>query len=220
MDSCCNQAYQQTFDDASAAKEMKDYLAGGVKKSSRPFLAVLQQLPLRGRTQLDIGAGIGAMILESFNRGLATATYVDIAAGYRQTFLQEATNRELTGQIDAKLGDFTELHATVDPADLVTLDKVICCYEDYEGLVRHSLSKARRWYVYSIPREVWWVRLVHVVVEKIRKIRGGQFRSFIHPAGKIEAMVEAAGFKMIAMQRRREWEVKAFERVSEVEVLR
>lgn len=214
MDSCCNQAYQQLFDDASAEKEMKEYLSKGIKKSSRPFLATLKQLPLNGKTQVDIGGGIGALILESFDRGLAKATYVDIAAGYREKFLEEVSKRNLTGQIEAKLGDFLELHTTVETADLVTLDKVICCYENYEGLVRHSVSKARRWYVYSIPREVWWVRLVHGVGLWIRKIKRDKFRSYIHPSKEIEALVKAAGFREVASKRQREWEVKAFEKQS------
>lgn len=214
MDHCCNRLYQDTFDDARAKKEMRDYRSTGVKKSSRPLVSILHQFPLEGKTQLDIGAGIGALIFEAFDRGLTKATYIDIAAGFRKEFLQEAGNRKLTERVDARLGDFMDLHQEVGPADLVTLDKVICCYEDYEDLVRQSVRKARRWYIYSVPRDVWWVRLVHGLGLLINKIRKDKIRSFIHPTETIEALIEEAGFQAVAVQRQREWEVKAFERTS------
>ena len=110
MDSCCKEKYQNVFDAAGAKKEMADYLAKGVKKSSRPLAETLKSLPLKDCTLLDIGAGIGALIFESFEKGLRKATYVDIAEAYRQIFLQEVEKRALEAKVSSQSGDFVELH--------------------------------------------------------------------------------------------------------------
>ncbi len=42
------------------------------------------------------------------------------------------------------LGDFVEVAGSIQPADIVTLDRVICCYPDVERLVGLSSQRATR----------------------------------------------------------------------------
>ena len=53
-------------------------------------------------------------------------------------------------RIEFRLGDFLTLAPELAAADLVTLDRVVCCYTDFEPLLRVSASKARRWYALSV----------------------------------------------------------------------
>lgn len=213
MSSCCDLKYQNEFDLERAREELANYGAKGIKKNSRPLMAVVRGLPVRDSTLLDIGGGVGAVTFELFGEGIKSATHVDISAAYVQTFLAEAGRRGLDRRVASLQGDFVDLHDQVEPADLVTLDKVICCYEDYEQLVTHSASKARRWYAYSLPRDRWWVHLVHRLEEGIvNRLRGKKFRSFVHPTRAIEQLLEDQGFRKIRQGYQREWEAVVFER--------
>ena len=46
-----------------------------------------------------------------------------------------------------------EVAARVPSADVVVLDKVICCYPDMPALVQASAAKARRLYAIVVPEK-------------------------------------------------------------------
>lgn len=209
---CCQPVYDVMFNQQKAEKELNDYLRTGVKKSSRPIIKALQKLPLAEKTLLDIGGGFGVITFELLKRNVKKSTHVDISNAYIKTFLAEAKRQSIIDKIRSLQGDFIKVSDQVDHADLVTLDKVICCYQDYNGLVRASVSKANQWYVYTIPRSVWWVKLVHGLETLYNKIRGDAFRSYIHPTDVIENLVLKSGFKKIHQHYQREWLVAVFEK--------
>jgi 2-polyprenyl-3-methyl-5-hydroxy-6-metoxy-1,4-benzoquinol methylase len=202
------------FDAAKASQDLDDYLRTGYKKSSRPLFRLLDKLAVGGLNLLDIGGGIGAIPFELFNRGLARATHYDISPAYVQTFLAEASRRGLVDKVTSVEGDFTTLHENVPDADIVTLDKVICCYPDFESLVRHSSEKAGHWYVISLPREHWLVRIGMLIDYWLQKWRTGKaFRTYFHPVSKIIDQLERTGFRRREQVFQREWTALLFERI-------
>ena len=212
MECCCNPAYQEMFDDKSAKKELKRYQSKGVKRSTRPLIAILEKLPVKAASLLDIGGGIGIISFELFKRGLAKSTSVDISAAYAQTFRQEAARSGLADKIEAHTGDFLSIGKEVPDADLVTLDKVICCYKDYQGLINASAAKAKKWYIYTLPRDVWWVRWTQVIGEKVMHLLGSKFESFVHPTAEIEEIVVSYGFRKINTKYNLQWMTVAYEK--------
>ena len=120
--------------------------------------------------------------------------------------------RSYENQIQVEMGDFTELHKGLPKADIVTLDKVICCYHDYKPLVELSLQKCKRLYAYTIPRNVWWVKAIHGVEVMIKSFKKNSLRTIIHPASDIEQKVISAGFKKIYQKFNREWLTVLYER--------
>jgi len=46
----------------------------------------------------------------------------------------------------------------VEPADIVTLDRSVCCWHDPLTLVDQSAAKSRWLYGLVYPRDAWWVR--------------------------------------------------------------
>jgi ubiquinone/menaquinone biosynthesis C-methylase UbiE len=211
---CCHQLYDTTFDRKRAESELKNYLRKGPRKDTRFLVEALRNLPLEGRSILDIGGGVGSIVFELFKSGIDRATHVELSSAYRQAFLDEVEQQHLTGRVSSRQGDFVELQDQIEPADLITLDKVICCYDNYVELVSRSVAKARKWYAYSIPRDVWWVRAVHWLGEQVKKLRGNTFKTYIHPSDKIEQLVVQAGFKKIGQRYQREWLMAVFEKES------
>jgi magnesium-protoporphyrin O-methyltransferase len=214
--SCCNhKLYDNAFDAKFAQSDLTEYLTTGLKKSSRPFFESLKALPLEGHTLLDIGGGIGAVTFELFKQGIRSSTHVDISGAYVQTFRSEAARHGLTGKIQSFHGDFLELHEQTQAASLVILDKVICCYPDYEALVKKSVAKARCWYVYSIPRDLWWVRFRLWVDDMIDRLKGRYLPVYYHPVKGIEDIIAANGFQKKEVRLKGWWRVAVFEKKPE-----
>lgn len=212
MSTCCQPEYEREFNISIAEKELRDYLTKGLKKNSRPLRDILHGLPVREKSLLDIGGGIGALTFELIDRGISKAVYVDISTAYLRTFRSELQHREQEEQVTALQGDFLEVHSKVPVVDLVTLDKVICCYENYTDLVRLSSAKARRWYAFTLPRNVWWVRWGHGAGQWLRHLIGRSFTSYVHSVEDIERILTEAGFQKKRQSYRREWTTLLFER--------
>ena len=211
--SCCNhKKYDAAFDAKLAQTELDAYLTTGLKESSRPIFETLQTLPLKGHTLLDIGGGIGAVTFELLGKGIRQATHVDISKAYVDIFREEAERRSLEGKVESLHGNFPDIQTHIPHADLVMLDKVICCYDDYEGLVSASVSKARRWYIYSIPRNVWWVRIRLCVDEMIDRIKGRYLPIYFHPIAGIERIIASAGLHKKEVKLQGWWRIALFEK--------
>lgn len=211
MNCCCQASYDNVFDVKRAKKELETYRQKGVKKNTAPLLRGLKGLPIEGSSLLDIGGGAGIITFELLKKGLKKSTQIDISHAY-VCVINEEIERLSIPNFSASQGDFVENHQDIDTVDLVTLDKVICCYEDYRALVQKSTSLCHRWYAISIPKDNIWVKMTHRLANWFLRWRWG-FDSFIHPVEKINALVEEAGFTKISESRRLQWLYVVYERV-------
>jgi magnesium-protoporphyrin O-methyltransferase len=97
---------------------------------------------IEGATLLDIGGGIGAIQHELLAAGAAHATSVDASNPYLETAREESIRRGLGDRVTYRHGDFVELAESIPPADIVTLDRVINVYPDWERLTQLSAARA------------------------------------------------------------------------------
>ncbi len=82
-----------------------------------------------------------------------------------------------------------------------------------EALVSLSADRAKRLYGLVYPRDSWWVKIGFAVENLLRRLQRIPFRTYVHPARKIEAIV---GEKGLAERFRRttwEWQVVVYGRV-------
>jgi hypothetical protein len=108
---------------------------------------------------LDIGGGVGVIQYELLAAGLDHDTYVEASTAYFNAARTEAQQRGYSEQVSYHRGSFVELAQEIAPADIVTLDRVICCYPDMQKLVGLSAVLARKWYGLVYPRDTWWTRI-------------------------------------------------------------
>jgi cyclopropane fatty-acyl-phospholipid synthase-like methyltransferase len=208
---CCT-LYSEKFNAKDAQREIRDYRLGKIKKNSRPLIQALTQLNLEGASLLDIGGGVGVLVFELVKKGISHATLIELSEAYLHAFREECIRQGLTNTVVSVQGDYTMLHSKAGAADLVCLDKVICCYADYVELVSNSCRNAKRWYAYVIPRDVWWVKLVAGISDRFRKLTGDPFQTFVHPQSEIEKLVMREGFHKLNEQKNREWLTVLYER--------
>ena len=101
---------------------------------------------------------------------------------------------------------------TFEPADVVILDKVICCYPDAERIVEKSAAQARRAYAYSIPRNRWYMRLGVAVTAFVMRLFRSDFRPYVHDPERIDAWLTTAGFARRYEHRTVAWLTRAYVR--------
>ncbi len=208
MSGCCGcDAIDRHFGAARAEEELATYLRRGPTSTARLILSALRDLPRPIDSLLDIGAGIGVLHHELLGSSVQSAVHVEAAHAYIDTARREAERRGHAGRVTFLHGDFVALGQSLASADLVTLDRVVCCYAPLEPLVRLSAEKANRYYALSFPRERWYVRM-HAWWQNQRRSRSGNpFRTFVHSVGDIRRLLSEAGFEIRGSAKTLVWEV-------------
>ena len=207
---------ERIFDRAEAAKKLRQFRRRGPDKTTRILVnalrAALDDAQARDATLLDVGAGIGAIHHELLDGRVARAVHVDASTAHVAAAREEAERRHHDGRVDFVLGDFITIADNVLAADVVTLDRVICCYPDMPSLVRRSAEKASRFYGAVYPRRVSWMRLAIPAVNLVQRLKGSGFRVFLHDPAAIHAILEREGLRQRLLRRTLGWEVAVFAR--------
>ncbi|MGH9384573.1 MAG: class I SAM-dependent methyltransferase [Vicinamibacterales bacterium] len=202
----------QQFDVKTAAKQLKDYRRGKIAPTTRLLRDGVVTVRLNAGTLLDVGAGIGALTFELLERGVATAVAVDASSAYLQAVKEEATSRRQAESLTCLHGDFVALARETPVADVVTLDRVVCCYADYTSLLNEAVRHARRGIALSYPRDRWFVRLGVRIENALRQVRSTAFRTFVHPVEDIHRLIGDGGFELTTRSETAAWAVDIYVR--------
>jgi magnesium-protoporphyrin O-methyltransferase len=212
----CSQcdAIEQQFDDREARRQVRRLRRRGPARTTRLLIDAIRHA-LGGRQQqdlllLDIGAGIGAIHHELLDGTVARAIHVDASTAHIAAARSEADRRGHGSQVEFTLGDFATLADTIPDADVVTLDRVICCYPDVDLLVSRSAAKARRVYGAVFPRRVPWMRAAIWSVNLFQRARGSAFRVFMHDPARIDTLLRAVGLYPVSRRPTLGWEVVVY----------
>ena len=187
---------EKYFNAKFARRELKRYLNKGPIPSTRKLISALRNEGVSGLTLLDVGGGIGAIQLELLQAGASTACGIDAAPAYLDVAREEASRRGVVKRITYTHGDFAEMAEEVEAADIVPLDRVICCYPDLPGLVKPSVAKARRYYGIVYPRTHWMMRLACPIINLVSALRRCPLRFYLHAPAEIDRLVRDCGFEV------------------------
>ncbi len=210
--SCCHcQGAQSVFSRRYVARDLKRYRRRGPSKTTR---MLIEALAAEGATLLDIGGGVGVIGYELLNAGAKRATNVEAAKGYIEAAREEIARRGLGDRVTIREGDFVEIAEDIEAADIVTLDRVICCYPDVRALVGRSVAKAGRLYGAVYPRDTWWTKLGIGLLNLTLRISRNPFRVFVHPTSEVDSLVRGAGFRLRFRRTTFSWQVVVYGRDS------
>ena len=216
MDCCQCQGIESVFDKKVAAKDLKRYRKKGAIGATRTLIEALKAEGLEGLTLIDIGGGIGAIQHELMGAGVASATNVDASSAYVEAAREEAQRRGYEDRVSYHHGNFVEMASELRPADIVTLDRVICCYHDMDALVGASSKLAGKLYGVIYPRDTWWVKLAFRTIISIATlyflIRRNPFRVYLHPTQAVDAVVRSNGLKQRSYKASGAWQVVVYSR--------
>ena len=210
MDCCQCQGIESMFDKKSAKRDLKRYLKKGPSTTTKILLNAVNKIGVQGMTFLDIGGGIGAIQYSLIKWGALNVVSIEASSAYIDSIKEETGENNLTEKVVFKHGDFTTIASDLNSSDIVTLDKVICCYDDMNRLVDLSSKLARKIYAVVYPRDNWWTKLFLPIINFYPKIKGSSFRLFIHPTNKVEDIIIKNGLKRIYNNTRLFWQVAVF----------
>jgi magnesium-protoporphyrin O-methyltransferase len=208
---CC-EIENNTFTEDEAKANLKDYRKRGPAKQTKLILEAVRSLGLKDAALLDIGGGIGTIHHELLKDVASEATHVDASSAYLKVATEEAKRLGHEAQVKFIHADFTDVADELPQADVVTLDRVVCCYPNFRELLKAASSKSRKAVALTYPRETWWLRLGVAVVNFFQKLRNDPFRVFVHPVSEMEALLKREGLRRVSTRRLFVWEMSLYQR--------
>jgi len=212
MDACGCDDFASIFDRRNAEDDLRRYRRDGPDRTTRMLLDLIRAEGIEGATVLDVGGGIGVIDQELLRAGARRATLADASTDSLAVAREAATLSGLAERMTFLQGDVVQRAADVEGADVVTLDRVICCYPDVTALVGLTAARAGRLYGMVLPRDRWLVR-VGIALESLWfRLRRKRYRPFAHPNPLVDQLASAQGLEPLAETGTFFWRVALFAR--------
>jgi len=211
-DCCSPKGYRWVFSERSARGEAKRYRRKGLDSTSRRIVDFIKRQAVENRTVLEVGGGIGAIQIELLKAGAAHATSIELTPTYEEVAAGLVREAGFTDRIDRKVMDFAAAAEQVDTADIVIMNRVLCCYHDMPKLAGAASDRTRQLLVMSFPRETWWTRVGLKVGNSALRLTRREFQVFLHSPKAILATSEGHGLRTVFDQTGAFWTVAALRR--------
>lgn len=202
------------FDERVARRQLRHYRRKGPEKGTRQLIDAVVGDGAAGCTFIDIGGGVGAIQHDLMERGAAGGTGADASPAYLAAAKAEADARGYAARIRYVEGDFVERADEIAAADLVTLDRVVCCYPDMPALVGAAARLTRRTLGLVIPRGSRFIRAGAAIVNLFLRLRRHPFRVYVHDPGEVDAVLGGHGLERRYLREGLVWRVAAYERAA------
>jgi 2-polyprenyl-3-methyl-5-hydroxy-6-metoxy-1,4-benzoquinol methylase len=210
----CDCGCANVFSSREADADLKRYRKKGAEGSTKALIDAIVADGVDGATLLDIGGGIGAIQLGLLAAGAAHAESVDATEAYVVAAREEAERRGFGEQVAGRVADFVAVADEFDAADVVTLDKVVCCYRDMPALLGRAAERARRIVGLVYPRQTWWNRLAARCLAAWFWLTRDPIRWMIHEPAEIDRVLHDAGFERDDVTRGLIWQVTLYRRAA------
>ena len=217
MDCCQCQGIEKLFGRETAAKELRNYRERGAIETTRVLTEALKGEGVAGMTLLDIGGGVGAVQYDLLGAGASRAFMVEGSSAYLAGAREEAERQGCSDRVSYYHGNFVSLAPDIPPADIVTLDRVICCYHDMPKLVGLSSEKAQKLYGLVYPLDSRWVKTRVLFENLYMRLRGNPFRAFVHATSDVDALVRSNGLEPHYYKRVKRWQVVVYRRQGSID---
>ena len=163
---------------------------------------------LDGATVLEIGGGVGEIQLELLKRGAARTLNLELTNAYDREARDLAREAGVEDRVERRVHDIAVEPHAIEPADIVVLHRVVCCYPDYEQLLGAAATHARRSLVFSHPPRNVVSRALLGAQNLFFKALGREFRTFAHPPKAMRAVLEHHGLEPAFTHRGVPWSVE------------
>ncbi len=188
-----NKSPFEAYDEKIAAADLSKYRTKGPPPWARTLIDAIKAEGVDGATLLDIGGGIGVIQHELLASGAARATNVEASSAYLSAARGESERRGLVDRVTYHHGDFVDLAESIQSADVVTLDRVLNVYPDWERLASLSAERSTRLYGVVIPRDTLFVKVVIAGINLAQRLGRKRVRAAIVPIEALERTLRARG---------------------------
>jgi 2-polyprenyl-3-methyl-5-hydroxy-6-metoxy-1,4-benzoquinol methylase len=196
MGPCCDPRGCDRFFGARFARRVaRRYRKRGLGGTERRMVEFLEREGLAGATVLEVGGGVGELHVELLKRGAERAVNLELSPAYDDEAARLLAEAGLQGRVERRIHDIAVAPEAVEPADVVVLHRVVCCYPDYERLLGAAAEHARRLLVFSYPprnpisRTIIWLQNLGL------RLMRREFRTFAHPPAAMVAVLRERGLE-------------------------
>jgi tRNA G37 N-methylase Trm5 len=210
---CCSRGgCDRIFGRRFARRAAGRYRKRGLGKAERRIVAFVEDAGLEDATVLEIGGGVGEIHIEMLKRGASRAVSLELSPAYDGEAARLLREAGLEGRVERRIHDIAADPEPVQPADVVVLHRVVCCYPDYERLLGAAAEKARRLIVFSHPPRNALSRLFVGAQNLGFRLAGQEFRTFAHPPAAMVETCRARGFAPALFHSGAVWQVNGLTR--------
>lgn len=210
---CAEVGLDEIFNERFAKRDAARYRKRGLPPRARLLLDLVGTfMDVRTRRSLEGGAGAGALTVELARRGAADAEAVD-ATPVAVTYARElAAKFDVADRARFHSGDFADPTLNLEPADLVILDRVLCCYPDWLGLLENAAKHARQVIAITYPGANRANRIWTAMLNGCQALLRRRFRLYLHSPESMLAMLRQRGFTQFVRKRYWLWEIAVVSR--------
>jgi magnesium-protoporphyrin O-methyltransferase len=213
MSDCCSPiGYRRIFSEKRARAAATRYRVKGLDATSRRIVDLVVRHGAESRTVLEVGGGIGAVQIELLRAGATHAVSVELTPTYEEAASQLLQDLGLLDSVERRVVDLVAAGADVEAADIVVMNRVICCYPDMPRLVGAAADHCRDVLVMSFPKRRWWTRALLSVGNVGLRLTRREFQVFLHAPDEIRRTASLDGLRVVGIHRGIFWEMVAWER--------
>ncbi|SRR5712691_1460295 len=209
MKGCCPPAGCELFTERVARRDADRYRRRGLGKVARRLVALVAG---RGANVLEVGGGVGAVQIELLRAGAERAVNVELSPAYEEEAAKLLREAALEERVERHLLDFARDASRLEVADVVLMNRVVCCYPDMPALVGAAAERTRRILALSYPPDTWPFRLAARMINLWCRATRKEFRFFVHPPAAMFRVAEDHGLDLANRERSALWELAALER--------
>ncbi len=203
MTDCCSpKGYRWVFSERNARGEAKRYRRKGLDSTSREIVDFLN----------EVGGGIGGIQIELLKAGAASAMSVELTPTYEEVARGLLDDAGVSDRVERRVMDFAESASQIEGADIVVMNRVLCCYPDMPRLAGAAADHARQLLVLSFPRRTWWTRASFGIFNWVLALLQREFHIFLHVPREITATARQHGLEPVFNRRGAFWTVTALRR--------
>jgi magnesium-protoporphyrin O-methyltransferase len=200
------------FDPRAARRSLDRYRKKGLGDLEKQMLASVGTDARPGEQVLEIGGGIGTIQAELIENGAERGEIVELVSAYGPYARELAKEKGIADRVTFRVADLLEDRKAAAPADVVVLNRVVCCSPDGVALTELAAQLTRRALVLSFPRDRMLVRVGLRLVNLWLRMLGRSFRVFFYRPSALRAAAEAEGLRVFDRGRGRLWEFAALQR--------
>lgn len=206
MAGCCDsRGCDGVFGDRFARHLARRYRKRGLARTEQWMVDGIVARGVDGATVLEVGGGVGELQLELLRAGAARSTNLELVDVYDVHARALATEAGLAERIERRIVDIAADPQEVEPADVVVLHRVVCCYPDAERLLAAAADHTNRLLVFSHPPRHVVTQVLLVLENAWQRVTGKTYRAFLHPPELMIDVLERHGLRVLDTHRGLAW---------------
>jgi hypothetical protein len=210
---CCRaRVCEEMFKPRTARKRLKQYRRKGLDPLERRMVKSIAATQLDGARVLEIGGGIGTIQAELLAAGAHRGEIAEVVPAYEPYARTLAQDLGIEGRSRFRVTDVLERPESVEPADIVVLNRVVCCSREGVTLTGVAARLTNRMLLLCYPRDRFVVRVVIRATNGVLRIMGRSFRVFLHSRDALHAAARAEGLVIAEIGRSIAWEFASLRR--------